>query len=139
MSGDASTSLSNSPRDRGIASESSTPPRARTSPTRRDALLARSEPALCIERGHAAGSGGGDGLTICGVGHIAAREHAVNIGPRGAGLHTEISGGIHVEHAAQELAVGLVSDRDEERADLERAALARLQVDEAQGLDELSA
>src|SRR5437763_1075392 len=36
------------------------------------------EPALGVERGHAAGAGGGDGLPVVVVRHVAGREHAVH-------------------------------------------------------------
>ena len=34
------------------------------------------EPAFGVERGHAAAAGGGDGLAIIVVGHVAGGEHA---------------------------------------------------------------
>src|SRR5271156_4037196 len=36
------------------------------------------QPALDVDRGHAAGAGGSDGLAIVAVGHVAGGEHAVD-------------------------------------------------------------
>ena len=43
---------------------------------KRELQTLRREPALGIERGHAAGAGGGDGLAVVVVGHVAGGEYA---------------------------------------------------------------
>ena len=49
------------------------------------------EPALGFDRGHAAGAGGGHGLAVDVVLHVAGGEHAFDAGLRGAGLGADVA------------------------------------------------
>src|SRR5687767_10041434 len=77
------------------------------------------EEFLRIEGGHAAGAGGGDGLAVDLVLHVAARKHALDTGARAAGLDPDIAVAIEIEMAAEQLGRGLMPDRDEAAIDLQ--------------------
>src|SRR5581483_11245851 len=53
---------------------------ARTASLRTASLSKRFEEFLNLHRGHAAGSGGGDGLAVAAVLHVATGEHAGHLG-----------------------------------------------------------
>ena len=55
------------------------------------------EKSLGVERGHAAGAGGGDGLAVGLVHHVTAGEHARDAGAGRTGLDLDEDGYIKVE------------------------------------------
>src|SRR6185312_7607541 len=79
---------------------------------------------LGVERGHAAGAGGGHRLTVDLVHHVAAGEHALDAGLGRARLDDDVAVGIEVELALEQLGRGLVADGDERAFDLDSADLA---------------
>src|SRR5688500_2314583 len=84
-----------------------------------------------IERSHASGSGGSDGLTIHVIGDIARGKHAGNAGGGGTAFGAALDGDVtvaHVELAGEYSGVGRVTDGDERAGDVEgldRAAVLR--------------
>ena len=88
-------------------------------------IFLRREIFLGVERGHAAGAGGGDRLAVDFVHHVAAGEHALDAGPRRARLDPDIAVAIEVELALEQLGRRLVADGDERAFDLDPADLAR--------------
>src|ERR1700723_3263019 len=73
------------------------------------------EEFLDFDGSHAAGSGGGDGLAIAPVLHIATREYAPDAGPDVV-VRLEIAVGVGVELAGEHLRVGIVPDAEKQRA-----------------------
>ena len=63
-----------------------------------------------IERSHAAGSGGGDGLTIHVIGHVASGEYTGNAGGGGGAVSAALDDDVavtHVELAAKMPVLGV--------------------------------
>ena len=75
--------------------------------------LPRREPALGLERRHAAEPGGGHRLAEDVVGDVAGGEHAFNAGRRRAGRGLNISVRLQRDLAAHQLGRGRVTDGDE--------------------------
>ena len=86
---------------------------------------------LGVERGLAAGAGGGDGLAVGVVDEVAGGEDAGQVGPRRLALGDDVALVVDVDLAADDLRLRLVADRDERAADLERPSLAVLGVAQA--------
>src|SRR5262249_350504 len=96
-----------------------------------DALsVARFQPALGIDRGHATAAGGGDRLPVHLVLHVATREYAVDAGVGALALGRDVAARVEIELALEELRVRLVADGDEHAVAGELAHLAGLQVAE---------
>jgi hypothetical protein len=70
----------------------------------------RLQEALGFERGHAAGAGGGDGLAVDAVLHVAGVEHASDAGSRAA-LGEDVAVGVEFDLALKDLRVGDVASR----------------------------
>jgi hypothetical protein len=64
--------------------------------------VARLEPALGIQRRHAARAGRGYGLAINPVGAISRHEHARHVGHR-AFLRDDVAVGVHFDHTFENL------------------------------------
>ena len=64
-----------------------------------------------IERGHAAGSGSGDGLAVAFVLNVAAGKNSINAGLGGSGFGDDIASIIKFELAFEELCIGKMPDR----------------------------
>jgi hypothetical protein len=64
------------------------------------------------------GAGRGDGLAVGVVLHVAAGEHAVDVGGR-AGPGDEVAVLIEVEHTGEQVGVGAVADGHEQPGDVE--------------------
>src|SRR3954452_7917671 len=65
------------------------------------------QPALRVERGRTAGAGSGDRLPVGVVDEVAAREHAVEVGAGGRCLDDDVTLGVEVDLAADELVAGI--------------------------------
>src|SRR5690606_18527898 len=101
-----------------------------------DALLAlRLEEALRVHRRHAAGAGRGDGLAIDRILHVARGEHALDVGRGRARLGQDVAALVHVELAAKQLGVRLVTDRHEDAVGLDALERAGLDVAQRDRLD----
>ena len=66
---------------------------------------------LGVEGGSATGARGGDGLAVVAVDEVATREHAAHVGGGGAALHEHVARRIGVDHAANQLVAGIVTNR----------------------------
>src|SRR5689334_19985138 len=71
------------------------------------------EVVLGVDRRHAAAAGGGDGLAVERIGHVAGGEHARDRGARRAWRDLEIAALVHRHLAGEERGVGLMADRHE--------------------------
>ena len=80
--------------------------------------------AFAVECGNTARTGGGDGLAVVGVLHVARGEDALDRGLRGARLGADVAFGIELELSGEELRVGMVTDGEEEARDVDRALLS---------------
>ena len=89
---------------------------------------------LGFDGGHAAGSGGSDGLAIAAVLHIAAGVDAVNF-REDVVVSFEITVGVSVELPGEHLGIGLVADAEEQRAGREIPDFAGLYVAQLQAGD----
>src|SRR5208282_719691 len=69
--------------------------------------------ALGFDGGHAAGAGGGDGLAIDVVLHVAGDEHALDA-RFGAVFGHQVAGRVHFKLAAEDFGVGIVADGHEQ-------------------------
>ena len=82
-----------------------------------------------FEGGHAAGAGGGDGLAIAAVLHIAAGKDAGNrhaaIGGQDVVCGADVAVFVEIHLAGKHLGVGLVADAEEEAADGQLATVRR--------------
>lgn len=63
----------------------------------RNSALERLQVGLGVERGLAAGPGGGNGLAVHVVHHVSARKHAGNIGARGGFIHQHVAGFVQID------------------------------------------
>ena len=75
-----------------------------------------------IERSHASGSGGSDGLTIHVIGDVTGGEHAGHAGGGGRALTAALDGDVavaHVELAGEDAGVRRVADGDERAGDVQ--------------------
>ena len=72
--------------------------------------------ALRVQRRHASRPGGGDGLAVGLVLHIAGGEDAGDRSLRAAGAGHDIAVGVQVQLAIQKSGVGQVADGEEEEA-----------------------
>src|SRR5215813_7631934 len=70
----------------------------------------RLQPALGIDRRHAARAGCGDGLSIDAISHITGGKYALDVGVGRAGTDLEIAEVVHIELALENRRVGLVAD-----------------------------
>mmetsp|Transcript_48320 Transcript_48320/g.81324 ORF Transcript_48320/g.81324 Transcript_48320/m.81324 type:complete len:509 (-) Transcript_48320:298-1824(-) len=68
------------------------------------------EEALGRERGHAAGTRGGDGLAPLRVLQVAGRKDPVHVGLHGPGLHDRMAGVVQLHVILKDVAVGRVAD-----------------------------
>ena len=84
--------------------------------------------ALGVEGAHTARAGGGDGLPVDVILHVADREHAGDVRLGRARLRDQVAVLVVVELVDEELRVRLVADRDEEALRLDLARLAGLDV-----------
>src|SRR5271157_5587340 len=75
------------------------------------------QPALSVNRGHAAGSRRGHGLAVDGIGRISAGEDALHPGAACPGLDFDVADRVQRELALDELGVRLVANRDKQRFD----------------------
>src|SRR4051794_24349295 len=75
------------------------------------------QPALGVDGRRRAGAGRGDGLAVDVVDDVTAGEDAVDVGTRRRVLHLEVAGVVELELAGEELAAGVVADRDEHAGD----------------------
>src|SRR6056297_3515606 len=82
------------------------------------------EPALRVDRGGAAGTGGGDGLAVDVVLHVAAGEDAVDVGTAARRPGDEVAVVLHGQLTLEQVGVGLVADGDEQAGEGPGAALA---------------
>src|SRR5579875_636910 len=71
------------------------------------------QPAFDVDSGAAAITGGGDGLAIAVVGHVACREDARNVGHRIV-FGQDVARVIHLDDTPKQFSVGLVSNSDED-------------------------
>ncbi len=102
------------------------------------ACWASSQRSASID-GHAAGAGGGDGLTVDVVLHIAAGEDTVDVGCRRAVLGEQVPLLVDVEDIGEQVGVGTVSDGDEQAGDRQGRLLGGLDVAHADSFDLLVA
>ena len=82
-----------------------------------DALVA--EPAFGFESGGATGSGGGDGLPVFVVMHVACGEYALDVGLLSSGLHFDVAGFVQIDLTFKRLGVGYVTDGVEDTRNFE--------------------
>src|SRR6185312_5953579 len=61
------------------------------------------EPAFGVDGGHAARTGGGDGLAVGVVLHVATHEHALDVRRRRAGLGDQVPVVVHLEDALEQV------------------------------------
>src|SRR5262245_57345514 len=101
-----------------------------------DAL--RLEPALGIDRRHAAVPGRGHGLPVAVVMDVAGDEHAFDLAV-GLIADDEVALGVDLQPVAERLGVGLVPDRDEDAVGRHDPLLAGGRVAQAQPGDLLLA
>src|SRR5438093_10346720 len=71
-------------------------------------LVLRFEPALGVDRGHAAHSGGGDRLAVGVVDVVAAGEHAFDRRPRTV-VHADVSEVVELELSLEDLRLRVVA------------------------------
>ncbi len=83
---------------------------------------------LGLERRHATHAGGGNGLAVHAVAHVAGGEHAGHAGRGAVGGGGDIAAGVDLELALEQLGRRVVADGDEHAVDGERARLAALEV-----------
>src|SRR4051794_26889070 len=91
------------------------------------------QPLLRVQRRHAAGTGGGHGLAVDAVLHVAGGEDAGQGGPGAARLGHDIALRIHPDLAAEQRRGGVMADGDEDAVEGQFRALAGLQVAGADG------
>ena len=89
---------------------------------------------LDFECGHAAGSGGGDGLAVAAVLHVAAGKDAGDAG-EDVVVGADVAVFVEVELAGEHPGVGLVADAEEESADRQDGYLAGDAVAQAHAFD----
>src|SRR5690349_3340113 len=82
------------------------------------------QPALGVDGGRTAATGGGDGLTVRVVDEVTRREHTGHRGECRASLDQDVALGIEVDLPADEFAARVVADRDEHAGHVESADLA---------------
>src|SRR4051812_47819631 len=96
------------------------------------------EPALRLERGHAAGSGSRDRLAIIRVHHVTSGEHTGYARDRAPRLRQrDVSARMQRYLAIEEIGVGLMSDGHEQTADFVLLARARFRVLQHNRRDEI--
>src|SRR6185436_498995 len=96
-----------------------------------DALVR--QPALAVERGHAAGAGGGDGLAVDVVDGVAAGEDALDVRDGGIVVRSDdVAALVELELPRVHLRVRRVADGDEEPLGGEVGDFVRLQVAQLQ-------
>src|ERR1700693_173182 len=87
----------------------------------------RLEVTVRIERGHAAGAGGGDGLAVDMIGHVAGGKHPGDAGGGGITVESAPDGEValaHRELAVEKCGIGRVADGHEETRDVKSMGLA---------------
>ena len=75
------------------------------------------QPPLGVERGGAAGAGGGDRLPVGVVDEVAAGEDAVEVGAGRRCVDLHVAGVVEVDLAAEQLAARVVTDGEEQAGD----------------------
>src|SRR5438132_11915521 len=78
-------------------------------------MTERFQVALAVHRSHAAGAGGGDGLAIDMILHVAAGERTGDAGLR-AVVCEDVALFVECELAGKQFRVGRMADRDEDAA-----------------------
>src|SRR5262245_36740650 len=86
------------------------------------------QPALGVERRHAPGACCGHRLSVDPVGDVAGCEHTGHAGVSAARPHLDVAVVVQLDLPAEELGHGRVADGHEQRADLEVALAAGLDV-----------
>ncbi len=81
-------------------------------------VLVFEEEALYVDCGAATCAGGGNGLAVDGVGHVAGCEHAGNIGSCRCSGSLDIALGVKLDEGCEYVGVGLVAYGEEEAVDL---------------------
>ena len=71
------------------------------------------KPSFSVNGGHTPRGRGGDGLTVGVVLHVAAGEHAIDVGRLSIGTSKEVAGVIHVQDPGEQIGVRSVADGDE--------------------------
>ncbi len=84
----------------------------------------RREVALGVEGGGTAGSGGGDGLAVGVVDHVARTEDTGEVGPGGGRVDAEVALVVELQLALEELRARVVAHGDEQPGDGQLAELA---------------
>src|SRR4051812_28753207 len=74
------------------------------------------QPALGVDRGGRAGTGGGDRLAVDVVDDVATGEDSVDVGTGGGVLHLDVALVVELELTDEQLAARIVPDRDEHAA-----------------------
>ena len=82
---------------------------------------------LRFDRGHAAGTGRGDGLAVMMVLHVAGGENAFDVRFR-AVVRDQVAVFVHIQLAFEELRVGIVADGDENAGDVSSSLVAFVSV-----------
>src|SRR5215831_8384468 len=75
------------------------------------------EVALGIQGRRASGAGSGNRLTVRPVDDISGGEHAGNARPRSGRVHDHVPIGVRIDLTNEQLAAGIVTDRDEHAGD----------------------
>src|SRR5438067_3481424 len=97
------------------------------------------EVTLRIERGGTAGAGGGDRLAVDVIDRVTGGEYPGEVGLCRRPVHQQESGFVHVELAAEQLRVGIVSDRHEQAGDVESRLDSGTNVAQSRAFDVLVA
>src|SRR5436305_895837 len=100
-----------------------------------DRRLFVAQVALGVERAHAAGASGGDGLAVGVVDDVADGEDALEVGAGGAGLGDDVAVLVGLDLALDDLRFRHVADRDEGVVGLDLLLLAGVDVAEADLLE----
>src|SRR5574341_508305 len=91
---------------------------------------------FCIDGCHAAGTGGGDGLAICRVLHVAGGENTANAGTCPC-MGLDVALPIHVELPGEHCRVRSMADRDKYAGAREIGSLAGYEVFESDSSDDI--
>src|SRR3954463_3988297 len=88
------------------------------------------EPALGVDRRRGTGARGGDGLPVDVVDDVTAGEDPVDVGAGARVLDLDIALVVELELPGEQLAAGVVPDRDEQAADRQGLGAPGLDVGE---------
>src|SRR5208282_3085886 len=89
------------------------------------------EPALGVDCRHASGARGAHRLPVHAIGDIAGREYALDAAVSAAGPYYQVAELIHLELALEQVGVGPVADRHEDRVGLDVRGRAGLDIFQA--------